>query len=222
MHTEILLTHLLSRYEWISRLRINTMNETDYTSVFWYVCYTVTFEISYYIEWENHVAVGDIRRWSLMLSSGACCLLSCQDALLVVEPDNMTVHLSWFHGLYSYLLTFLFVTEYYISIRVPLGNLFLYYSLIWITSVFWKCTSVDSLKDWCQSFYLTDWVSGFAYLYWLKSVASFNWCQLLHLTDVSCFTLTDWDQLLHLMFNCITLLTWVSGFSLWLAASITD
>ena len=161
-----------------------------------------------------------------------CCLLSCQDALLVVEPDNMAVHLSWFHGLYSYLLTFLFVTEYYISIRVPLGNLFLYYSLIWITSVFWKCTSVDSLKDWCQSFHLTDWVSGFTYLYWLRSVASFNWCQLLHFNwlgsvaslNVQLHYFTDMGQLLQFVISCfnywlmsVVLLNWLRS-----VPSLTD
>ena len=49
---------------------LNTMNMTDYTSVNLKSLTSVTFE-TLLIMCEIRVAVGDIRRWSLILSSGA-------------------------------------------------------------------------------------------------------------------------------------------------------
>ena len=149
---------------------------------FWNVCCTVTFESSYYIVCENRVAVGESEdgAWCWAMELG--CLLSCQDALLVVEPDNMTVHLSWFHGLCSYLLTFLLVTDYYILIRVPLMSVCLWFESFQSSD---KVIQFDSLKDWCQSLHLTDLGQ---WLTWVSSFTSVCGWLLPLLIDVSCFS----------------------------------
>ena len=144
---------------------------------FWIVCSTVTFEISYYIVCENRVAVGESEDGAWCWAMELCCLLSCQDALLVVEPDNMTVHLSWFHGLCSYLLTFLLVTDYYILIRVPLRSVCLWFESFQSSD---KVVQLIHLKTDVSRFTYLTWVSGFTstdlgqwlHFNWLGSVAS--------------------------------------------------